>query len=260
MELVNWRTSSTPIGGKPQTPADDHGVEVHHTATDDKSGPSGGADNPAELVALMRSVWRYHVNTKGWADIFYGFVVARDGSYAEGRGFDRGTSNDHRWLTICLAGNYDEIEATPAQVATVAALRAEARKRGAGGELRGHGDRAATACPGEGGRWLLSLLAAGGSGDAPPAPPAAAQPATFTVDVTWRQIEQGARGALVRSVQALLVHTYGQDGTVGSVDGVFGRRTGDGVRAVQAFFGLDVDGIVGPNTAGVLLADWEAIR
>lgn len=262
METVTWRTPSHPAGGTRNDPADDLGVEIHHTATDDGAGPTGGADNAAELVKLMRSVWRYHVQTKGWADVFYGFVVARDGSIAVGRGFDRGTSNRHKWITVCLAGDYDQLDATPEQVASVAAIRAEARRRLVGDDLRAHGDRDATACPGAGGRWLLEQLRAG-AGVAAPGPTPAREP--FSVTTQWRWVEPGARGGLVKTVQAVASHTFGQANVVGPVDGVYGKRTATGVANVQRFFAVDAageagSGSVGPATAAILLADWEAMR
>ncbi len=255
MKLIEWRRGDTPAGGTPNNPADDVGCEIHHTATDDKAGPTGGADNAAELAELCRSIWRYHVKTKGWADIFYGFVVARDGSIASGRGFHMGTSNGHRWITIALAGNYDEIEPTDAQVAAVAAIRAEAANRGVGGKVRGHGDRDQTACPGAGGRWVIQQIT-----EAPAPAPAAPAPAPrFTVELDWRYVRRGDSGALVQIVQAVAAHRHGQANTIGAIDGVYGKRTEAGVVAVQKFWNLDADGIVGPDTLGVLLADWEAL-
>lgn len=259
---VTWRTSSYPAGGSPNDPADDLGIEIHHTATDDGAGPTGGADNEAELVKLCRSIWRYHVQTKGWADIFYGFIVARDGSFAVGRGYHKGTSNGHKWCTIALAGNYDQYDATPAQLATVAHIRKMAGTVGVGDKVRGHGDRDNTACPGAGGRKLISDLVAGGGTHPDPAPsPPATQPAPAGADITvrWRTLDRGTRGRLVTNVQALLAHSFGQAGTVGAVDGIYGAKTAEAVSQVQRFFGAEVDGIVGPNTAGILLTDWEAV-
>lgn len=262
---TSWRTDSTPAGGTKNDPADDLGVEIHHTATDDKAGPTGGADNAAELAALCRSIWNYHVKTKGWADIFYGFVVARDGTIAVGRGYHLGTSTGHRWVTIALAGNYDTLDATPEQLASVRHIRDLGRSIGVGDKVRGHGDRDNTACPGAGGRSIIAQLLDGGAQvpDPAPAPPSAPapvpRPAPASVSVSWPILRQGSRGNLVTTAQAMLVYTYGQAGTVGAVDGIFGKKTTEGTERVQRFFGITADGIIGPETLGVLLTDWEAL-
>jgi hypothetical protein len=49
---------------------------VHHTVT-----PNTDTDH----AARVRSIWYYHAITRGWGDIGYNYVVARDGSLYEGR-------------------------------------------------------------------------------------------------------------------------------------------------------------------------------
>jgi hypothetical protein len=51
---------------------------VHHTATADSYAKSD-SDN------IMRSIYAYHVNTNGWDDIGYNFLVDRYGQIFEGR-------------------------------------------------------------------------------------------------------------------------------------------------------------------------------
>lgn len=58
----------------------------------------------------------------------------------------------------------------------------------------------------------------------------------------------GDRGVDVRAIQQLL-HAHGQDPPA---DGVFAESTVEAVRAFQTAQGLDVDGIVGPQTWGAL--------
>lgn len=89
------------------------------------------------------------------------------------------------------------------------------------------------------------------------APP---NPAPFTLTVGWRVLGPGARGALVKLVQAVVSHPFGQAATVGPIDGIYGKATAAGVTNVQRFFGLPPTGTVGADTAGVLLCDWEALR
>lgn len=64
-------------------------------------------------------------------------------------------------------------------------------------------------------------------------------------------VKQGSKGLPVEIAQRLLVAGQG-DGHVGAVDGIFGPKTLDGVKAWQAAHGLGVDGIVGPLTWGSL--------
>lgn len=70
------------------------------------------------------------------------------------------------------------------------------------------------------------------------------------VTVQLRQLQEGMGGEEVRTVQRILkMLNY----ATGSVDGDFGPLTDAAVRAFQRHKGLDVDGIVGPDTWGRLL-------
>ncbi|MCF2532688.1 peptidoglycan recognition protein family protein [Yinghuangia soli] len=63
---------------------------VHHTAD---SNDFTCADSPA----VLRSIYRYHVKTNGWADIGYNFLVDRCGTIYEGRagGVDKPVKGAH---------------------------------------------------------------------------------------------------------------------------------------------------------------------
>ena len=63
---------------------------VHHTAT---SSDYDCADVPG----IIRSIYRYHVVSKGWRDIGYNFLVDRCGTLYEGRagGIDRPVLGAH---------------------------------------------------------------------------------------------------------------------------------------------------------------------
>ena len=84
-------------------------------------------------------------------------------------------------------------------------------------------------------------------GNPTPTPPPTGS--STIVNVTVTTIRKGDQGGWVRKLQALLT-TFNQDVTV---DGDFGPQTDTSVRAVQAFLGLTVDGVAGPQTWGVLL-------
>lgn len=87
--------------------------------------------------------------------------------------------------------------------------------------------------------------------DEPPAPPAATTTTTSGGDdVQLPELSPGATGAPVKTVQAIL---NGKAGARLAVDGQFGIATENAVKAWQHFFGLAVDGVVGPSTWTVLI-------
>jgi len=87
---------------------------------------------------------------------------------------------------------------------------------------------------------------------APPITPHELDPTKeFTMDVTLSTVRRGSTGADVVRCQALLAHCCKQD--IGPIDGVFGPRTEEAVRRVQAFLQMHVDGVVGPKTWKVLI-------
>ncbi len=68
-------------------------------------------------------------------------------------------------------------------------------------------------------------------------------------------IKQGSQGPDVKLAQYELCRTLYLGGP-SDVDGVFGPRTNQAVREYQGDHGLAVDGIVGPNTWGTMLAEY----
>lgn len=63
-------------------------------------------------------------------------------------------------------------------------------------------------------------------------------------------LKQGSRGDAVKGLQnALTARGYDP----GAIDGIFGSATTEAVKQFQRDFGLDDDGIAGPNT-------WEALN
>jgi hypothetical protein len=84
-----------------------------------------------------------------------------------------------------------------------------------------------------------------------PAPPLVPPSGGSTVTVTVPTIRRGAKGGWVKKCQAILAANMGQNI---AADGDFGSQTDGAVRNVQTFFGLTVDGIVGPQTWTVLFS------
>jgi peptidoglycan recognition protein len=115
---------------------------LHHSA-----GPDGGPE-------VIRSIQRFHQDTRGWADIAYTWLYSpRDRVFYEGRGpgiagaHTRGHNRDSH--AVCVLGNY-EASKPPAHV--IEDLADWARWHGdTWGPNRyvGHRDVGATLCPGK---------------------------------------------------------------------------------------------------------------
>lgn len=155
------------------------GVAIHY------EGPHMGAYTPADAIALVRGIQRFHMDTRGWADIAYTAVVDRFGRVFEGRGpgvrtAAQGTNdgNDH-YYAVCYLGGVDDPLTDDARVGIRAAVGWLRVAGHAGDEIRPHSSFHATACPGDAlrdyCRTLTSLppspVPAPSPPPAPPAPP-----------------------------------------------------------------------------------------
>ncbi|WP_433166324.1 N-acetylmuramoyl-L-alanine amidase [Kribbella sp. CA-247076] len=143
---------------------------VHHTA--DRNDYSR-----TQVPAMVRSMYTYHVKSRGWCDLGYNFLVDRFGRVFEGRyggaqlpvlGAHTGSFNASSF-GVALIGNFEKVAPTQAMLektARVIAWKMDANYRSprsavvlAGSTLRtvsGHRDTKATACPGN---LLYSKLA-----------------------------------------------------------------------------------------------------
>ena len=77
-------------------------IVVHHSA---------GQTNSSDFAAVVRSYWDYHVNSRGWADIGYNWLIDPNGVVYEGRG-DRIRGAHSPCMNaistgICFIGNYE---------------------------------------------------------------------------------------------------------------------------------------------------------
>lgn len=115
---------------------------LHHTA-----GSESGADG-------MRRIQRFHMDTRGWHDIAYSFVVDRDGTVYEGRGFGvkPGATKNHNSDShaICVMGNYQTHDVPGPVVEALAGLVRHGARRGFWPDrfTGGHRDVGSTSCPG----------------------------------------------------------------------------------------------------------------
>ncbi|MEU4196180.1 peptidoglycan recognition protein [Kribbella sp. NPDC026611] len=135
---------------------------VHHTA--DRNDYTR-----AQVPAMVRATYAYHVRSRGWCDLGYNFLVDRFGRIFEGRaggaqwpvlGAHTASYNSNS-LGVALLGNFEKV-APPASMleatARVIAWKFDANYRSPlatialdGGKLHtvsGHRDTKATACPG----------------------------------------------------------------------------------------------------------------
>lgn len=114
-------------------------IEFHHSAT----GVSPAA-------AAARSFQRFHMDTKGWQDLFYNWLVHPDGTIVEGRSWVT-SPRPENYMTVNFIGNYETMQLTEAQKHSARVMVAECHRRMPqlkDRAVRWHNQRAATACPG----------------------------------------------------------------------------------------------------------------
>jgi hypothetical protein len=132
-----------------KTIASSEGIFVHYTVT-----PTG----PDE-AAIVRNVQAFHMDTRGWQDIAYSFLVGQSGNVYEGRGWGVAGGHTEGWNSrshaVCWIGNQE----TPSDAALAAIddVCAEHARR-YGGWVKAHRDVNSTSCPGD---KLAAWVAAG---------------------------------------------------------------------------------------------------
>ena len=140
-----WRVYNQPLQQVLRT------LVVHHSAL--------------PLTDGVREIQYKHQKDKGYADIGYHFVINAAGAMYEGRplnvrgahvgGFNTGS------VGICLLGNFEEGQPTPAQLTSLEALAGALKTQFNITHLAGHRDfqPTETVCPGKGLEPLLPNLA-----------------------------------------------------------------------------------------------------
>ncbi|HEX3222116.1 MAG TPA: FG-GAP-like repeat-containing protein [Nocardioides sp.] len=143
---------------------DVHAGFVHHTVN---------ANNytRAEVPGIIRSIYAYHVKSRGWSDIGYNFLVDRFGRIWEGRygGVDRPVVGAHTLgfnddsFAASAIGNYQIVQPSAAMIQAYGALYAwKLSLHGVDASsthqyvtsrwfqaINGHRDAASTLCPGQ---------------------------------------------------------------------------------------------------------------
>ncbi len=131
---------------------------VHHSAT---------ANTASNWAAVVRSFWDFHVNTNGWADIGYNWLIDPNGVVYEGRGDNilgaHFCGTNGRTMGVCVIGDFTNAAPTEAAVNELRNLLAwkacNVNANPLSGSLHigsglnlmhisGHRDGCSTSCPG----------------------------------------------------------------------------------------------------------------
>ena len=106
-------SGNCPIDATPFPTTSTH-VIVHHSAANTTS---------SDFAAVVRSYWDFHVNSNGWDDVGYNWLIDPDGVIYEGRG--SGLQGAHfscingNTTGICMIGNYETATPTAAAIAAL---------------------------------------------------------------------------------------------------------------------------------------------
>lgn len=107
-------------------------------------------------AARVKGIQNYHMDTKGWQDIAYNFLICKHGYVFEGRGWSArsaatGNDNNHT-LACCFLGddtkNRDDVTAA-GRKAMVELAKVFVRVFPYGRQFKGHRDFMGTECPGD---------------------------------------------------------------------------------------------------------------
>ena len=137
---------------------------VHHTV-------NANDYTEAQVPALLRSIYAYHVKSRGWSDIGYNFLVDRFGRIWEGRygGIDKPVVGAHTLnyndysFAMSAIGNFDTVQPPDVMLRAYGQLFAwklslhgvnpastsQKIGRGTFQAINGHRDAGSTACPGK---------------------------------------------------------------------------------------------------------------
>ncbi|CAG7730095.1 unnamed protein product [Allacma fusca] len=126
-------------------------VVVHHTVMGE-----GECSTRSECIQVMKDIQNLHMDTNGWADIGYSFLVGGDGGVYEGRGWDRVGAHapgyNDKSTGISVIGNFMDYLPNQVQMNLTQILIECGTSEGyiiPNYTLYGHRDVKATSCPGD---------------------------------------------------------------------------------------------------------------
>ena len=225
------------------------GVVIHHSGVE--NGPKGST--------AVKAFERHHMG-KGWDGIGYNWLVDETGTIFEGRGWDNRGAGTKGWnsrsISVCFTGWGFHKPSDNALRSLQTVVDASEYHFGKGLWVSTHRKKSSkgyTTCPGD---WLGNWVENGMSiVEAPDAVDWAAIIQFFKdlheqVKKTPLSRPSRSRGLPVRLVQGKLAE---RGFNPGPVDGVYGKKTRDAVKAFQRSLGvLKADGVIGVRT-------WDAL-
>jgi hypothetical protein len=233
------------------------GVGLHY------EGPTMGSFAHTSCASKVRAIQNFHMDSRGWEDIAYNFLVCPHGYVFEGRGLGKrsaanGTNTGNAYYyAICGLHGVGDPFTDEAKLGFLACI-AMCRRAGAGNEVRPHRWFKATACPGDPvNNWINAGLPAPGPVPTPTPTPTPVPDDDFKRRVMAKPtLKLGSTGQDVRILQGLLAaHAedlamwFSANNLDNWVDGNFGPNTEYAVREWQKRTQtLTADGVVGPAT------------
>ena len=108
----------SPSCASPEITTPSHMI-IHHSA---------GSNSSNGWAAVVLSIWNFHVNTNGWCDIGYNWLIDPNGIIYEGRGGGNNVKGAHfcgansGTVGICVLGNFENAPPTPEALASLRSL------------------------------------------------------------------------------------------------------------------------------------------
>lgn len=125
------------------------GVTIHW------EGPTMGSFPHSQCAGKVRSIERFHEQTRGWADLAYSGIVCPHGYVFEGRGVGtqtaaNGSSDDNDdYYALCYLGGQGDPFTDAGKVGFIEGVQWLRSEGDAGREVNGHRDHKSTECPGD---------------------------------------------------------------------------------------------------------------
>ncbi|XP_078592912.1 peptidoglycan-recognition protein SC2-like isoform X1 [Branchiostoma floridae x Branchiostoma japonicum] len=123
-------------------------VVIHHST-------GGTCSDQTACSAKVRGFQNYHMDSNGWGDIGYNFLVGNDGNVYEGRGWDQVGAHAYGQnsvsIGICFIGEFTNQKPNSAAITAAKSLIScgiSLGKISSSYSLYGHRDVGSTACPG----------------------------------------------------------------------------------------------------------------
>lgn len=255
LSRAQWGAKA-PLGRKMARPVGT--VYIHHSVTSPTNDPINDA-RAIERVGIQR-----------FGIMSYSYLIHPDGTVIEGAGDTLGAHTggyNSTSLGVCFIGNFVAVAPTEAalnaSVELIKWLVSTGRVK-KDPVIKPHRSVKATACPGDQLNALIPCITLNTRVSvSSPTAPVPSSPAADTTVVAFLKklradavaaskvtLKQGSKGKHVQTLQMLL---FAKGATQLKADGDFGPLTANAVKWFQKLAGLKVDGIVGPQTWGVLL-------